>query len=443
MRSSAAFAAASRWLASRGALLHRGVDRLIALLRRVGALCLDHRRGRRGGDRLVRGSLGLRLRLRFGLRLGLGLGRRLGGGLAAASAGFSAAAFCATGGFSGGAALAGAAGGGGLATGFASAAGLGFTASAGFGGSGGFASTGFGGGLGSAGLASTGFGGAGLGGCAATGGGGGGLGASTGFGGSTGLTGSAALGGGAGSGAAGGGAAAGAGTGGTVSAAGSATSGSTLAGAGFRAPPPGTRLVPPMTSGATRSTVYDWIRGGALRKRPGTAINRPMAAAWRSAEMRIVPMRPRSTPRGAGFRRRRVSSGLRRLRDHAEALDAGLAQRADDTHHVAVRHRRIGADDRRCGPARSRSDRLQLGLQGSAASSPYRSDRPRPWRVTVTTSCTSSPVSAPACTLRQVHVDALLQDRRGDHEDHQQHQHDVDQRRDVDLRQRLVVALAC
>ena len=42
----------------------------------------------------------------------------------------------------------------------------------------------------------------------------------------------------------------------------------------------------------------------------------------------------------------------------------------------------------------------------------------------------------PGTGLRQVDRDALLQDRRGHHEDDQQDQHHVDQRRDVDLRHR-------
>src|SRR5262249_27226208 len=35
--------------------------------------------------------------------------------------------------------------------------------------------------------------------------------------------------------------------------------------------------------------------------------------------------------------------------------------------------------------------------------------------------------------LRQVDRDALLEDRRGHHEDHEEHQHHVDERRDVDV----------
>ena len=35
--------------------------------------------------------------------------------------------------------------------------------------------------------------------------------------------------------------------------------------------------------------------------------------------------------------------------------------------------------------------------------------------------------------LRQLDVDALLQHRRDEHHDDQQHEHDVDERRDVDV----------
>ena len=44
--------------------------------------------------------------------------------------------------------------------------------------------------------------------------------------------------------------------------------------------------------------------------------------------------------------------------------------------------------------------------------------------------------------LRQIDRHARRHQRRGDHEDDQQHQHHVDQRRDVDLGQRPVAAAA-
>ena len=46
----------------------------------------------------------------------------------------------------------------------------------------------------------------------------------------------------------------------------------------------------------------------------------------------------------------------------------------------------------------------------------------------------------PRRTLRQVDRDPLLEDRRRHHEDDEQHQHHVDQRRDVDLRDRVAAA---
>jgi hypothetical protein len=40
--------------------------------------------------------------------------------------------------------------------------------------------------------------------------------------------------------------------------------------------------------------------------------------------------------------------------------------------------------------------------------------------------------------VREVDLESLLEHRRGDHEDDQQHQCDVDERRDVDLGERAL-----
>ena len=47
-------------------------------------------------------------------------------------------------------------------------------------------------------------------------------------------------------------------------------------------------------------------------------------------------------------------------------------------------------------------------------------------------SCVSG-FSALLVAMRQRDVDALLEQRRDDHHDDEQHQHDVDERRDVDV----------
>ena len=65
------------------------------------------------------------------------------------------------------------------------------------------------------------------------------------------------------------------------------------------------------------------------------------------------------------------------------------------------------------------------------------------WSWSMVTTMRSSVIWLTVRVLRNGDFDAGLQDRRGEHEDEQQHEDDVDQRRDVDVGERGLCAAVC
>jgi len=106
-----------------------------------------------------------------------------------------------------------------------------------------------------------------------------------------------------------------------------------------------------------------------------------------------------------------------------------------DAHHLSVGHRLVGPDVQLAIGTRDR-DRTQLVGQGVGSHRRVvQEDLPALGDVHDELLFVTAERSRRH--LGQVDRNALLEDRRRHHEDDQQHQHHVDERRDVDLRDRV------
>src|SRR5207253_7888761 len=173
--------------------------------------------------------------------------------------------------------------------------------------------------------------------------------------------------------------------------------------------------------------------------RPAKRTTAASTSACPSAE-RPTMRAKRSSHSGASRSGREAAMALPpplrgRLGHQADARQARVVHRPHDAHHLAVRHGLIGAHVELAVGTRRR-DRGELGgellgrhgrvVQVELPALPHVHDQ-----------LLLLPAERAGGHLRQVDRHALLEDRRGHHEDDEQHQHHVDERRDVDLRDRL------
>src|SRR5437867_6301955 len=125
-----------------------------------------------------------------------------------------------------------------------------------------------------------------------------------------------------------------------------------------------------------------------------------------------------------------------RLGHQPAARQASAVPRPHDAHHLTVRHGLIGAHVELAVGARRR-DRGELGRELLGRHGRVVQEE-LPRLPDVHDQLLLLPGERSRCHLRQVDRHALLEDRRRHHEDDEQHQHHVDERRDVDLRDRVV-----
>ena len=123
-----------------------------------------------------------------------------------------------------------------------------------------------------------------------------------------------------------------------------------------------------------------------------------------------------------------------------DVLDARGLQPIEDVHQILILHAAVAAQEHLlvgcaspssagCAPAGRRRESRSLSEVDDAVLR----DRSTG---TSTNDALAGDLRCDAARDRQVHVDAALHHRRGDHEDDQQHEHHVDQRHDVDLGER-------
>src|SRR5512139_984516 len=158
---------------------------------------------------------------------------------------------------------------------------------------------------------------------------------------------------------------------------------------------------------------------------------------WHAPERTTIPFR------GGGGRSGKNGGPagrlpLERLGDHAKFFDPGVPDLRDDLHHEAVRDGAVGAEVHL--PVRPlRHDLLErpgqtVELHGLPPDEDpvVRVDRDDE-TLLVAAHCLGA-------GLRQVHVHPLGEHGSRDHEDDEEHQHHVDQRRDVDIRHDPAIA---
>src|SRR3569623_1268783 len=185
------------------------------------------------------------------------------------------------------------------------------------------------------------------------------------------------------------------------------------------------RGLPSFTISAITKSRCSTSGGCALPWATATSTSTPACSANVTSIPTLLPRRPRRI----SCRSKVVS--LQRVGDHPQLVDARLLHGGHDLHHVAVQQILVGEQVQLYV-------RVQLGVVLQHLLDVVPGDLQLAQEDALVLGDGQDQLTLVVGDglgfgLWQVHVDAVLLHRRGDHEDDQQHLHDVDQRGDVDL----------